>query len=475
MPAMAELPSGTITFLFTDIEGSTQLLKRFGGRYAALLATHRQLLREAAAASGGSEMGSEGDAMFFWFPRVRQAVTAAAESQRALTGHDWAEGEAIRVRMGLHTGEPEVVESEYVGMGLHHAARISNAAHGGQVLLSSTTAGVIADDSPPGMTVRCLGDFQLKDMDGPESLYQLDVDGLPSEFPPLRAELVEAPKRSWRAHRGLTAILGVSLLAIAGLVTGLVLVSGGGKGGTVAGTHATVAPTTAPPTTTGTTPSRSKGLHVEQAWFRARFIPYPAKRKHEMAAYAKRHYGIDSWRIAGPHVIVEHYSVTPVLNATIDAFASDTPDAELGGLPGDCAHFVVDRDGSVYQLVPTTIMCRHTVGLNYTAIGIEHIGSSDADILDNARQRVASLRLTLWLMSRYRISLRNVIGHNESLRSPYHRERVPQWRCQTHGDWTHADMLRYRRLLYQRGRSEGLRSLVPASEITGPTGTTPGC
>src|SRR5437764_5066314 len=104
--AMAELPSGTITFLFTDIEGSTQLLKRLGGRYATLLATHRQLLREAAAASGGSEMGSEGDAMFFWFPRVRQAVTAAAESQRALARHDWDEGEAIRARMGLHTGEP---------------------------------------------------------------------------------------------------------------------------------------------------------------------------------------------------------------------------------------------------------------------------------------------------------------------------------------------------------------------------------
>jgi hypothetical protein len=194
-----------------------------------------------------------------------------------------------------------------------------------------------------------------------------------------------------------------------------------------------------------------------------------------MAAYAKRHYGIDSWRIVGPHVIVEHYSVTPNLDATIANFAKDEPDPELGSLPADCAHFVVDRDGAVYQLVPTGIMCRHTVGLNYTAIGIEHIGRSDADILDNPRQLASSLRLTLWLMSRYRIPLGDVIGHNESLRSPFRRERYAPWHCQTHQDWTHADMVRYRRRLYERGRAEGLRSLVPASGIAGPRGSTPGC
>ena len=140
---MAELPSGTVTFLFTDIEGSTELLKRLGGEYAGFLRTHRQLLRDAAGAHGGQEMGTEGDAMFFWFPRARQAVRAAADAQRALAAHSWPDGTEVRVRMGLHTGEPEVVESEYVGMGLHRAARISSAAHGGQILLTSTTAGVL--------------------------------------------------------------------------------------------------------------------------------------------------------------------------------------------------------------------------------------------------------------------------------------------------------------------------------------------
>jgi N-acetylmuramoyl-L-alanine amidase len=108
---------------------------------------------------------------------------------------------------------------------------------------------------------------------------------------------------------------------------------------------------------------------------------------------------------------------------------------------------VIDRDGTIYQLVSLTTMCRHTVGLNYTAIGIEHVGTSDAEILRNPRQLDASLRLTVWLMDRYTIQLRNVIGHNESLTSPYHRERVAAWRCQTHGDWTHSDMVVYRRRL----------------------------
>ena len=115
--------------------------------------------------------------------------------------------------------------------------------------------------------------------------------------------------------------------------------------------------------------------------------------------------------------------------------------------PGTCAHFVVDTDGTIYQLVPLGVRCRHTVGLNWTAIGIEHVGTSDAAILDNPRQLHASLALTAWLMSRFRISLGDVIGHNESLTSPYHRELYAPWRCQTHGDWTRADMDRYRALL----------------------------
>ncbi len=203
--------------------------------------------------------------------------------------------------------------------------------------------------------------------------------------------------------------------------------------------------------------------------------PVPAHRKREMAAYSKRHYGVATWQLRRPRVIVEHYSVTPTAAATIAGFAKDDPDPELGDLPGDCAHFVVDRDGTVYQLVRTQVMCRHTVGLNYTAIGVEHVGASDAQILESPKQLAASLRLTLWLMSRYRITLANVIGHNESLRSPYRKERYAPWRCQTHEDWTHADMDRYRRLLYERGLEQGLRSLVNKKGIEGPQGETPGC
>ncbi len=173
-------------------------------------------------------------------------------------------------------------------------------------------------------------------------------------------------------------------------------------------------------------------------------IPFGPDRRAQMAAYAKEHYGIDTWRIQGPHVIVEHYTESETFSSTWNTFASDAPDGELGGLPGDCAQFVIDTDGTIYQLVPLNTMCRHTVGLNYTAIGIEHVGMSDQQILDNPRELQASLRLTLWLMAKFHIQLRNVIGHNESLTSPYHHELDPSWRCQTHGDWVKADMDVYR-------------------------------
>jgi N-acetylmuramoyl-L-alanine amidase len=176
-------------------------------------------------------------------------------------------------------------------------------------------------------------------------------------------------------------------------------------------------------------------------------IPFGPARRTETAAYSRRHYGIDSWRLVRPRVIVEHYTASTTFSSAYATFSADVPDAELHELPGTCAHFVVDRDGAIYQLVSLTTMCRHTVGLNYTAIGIEHVGTSDAEILGNPRQLGASLRLTVWLMHRFAIQLRNVIGHNESLTSPYHRERVAAWRCQTHGDWTHADMEVYRRRL----------------------------
>jgi beta-N-acetylhexosaminidase len=173
-------------------------------------------------------------------------------------------------------------------------------------------------------------------------------------------------------------------------------------------------------------------------------IPFGTQRKAETAAYARRHYGLSTWRLESPKVIVEHYTASETFSSAYSTFASDTPDSELHELPGTCAHFVIDKDGTIYQLVSLTTMCRHTVGLNYTAIGIEHVGTSDAEILGNPRQLAASLRLTAWLMGRYGIQLRNVIGHNESLMSPYHHERYAAWRCQTHGDWTRKDMSVYR-------------------------------
>jgi N-acetylmuramoyl-L-alanine amidase len=176
-------------------------------------------------------------------------------------------------------------------------------------------------------------------------------------------------------------------------------------------------------------------------------IPFGAQRKAETAAYAKRHYGSSTWRLTDPHVIVEHYTASESFSSAYSTFSTDTPDSELHELPGVCAHFVIDKDGTIYQLVPMTVICRHTVGLNYTAIGIEHVGTSDVEILHNPRQLNASLRLTAWLMGRYGIELRNVIGHNESLTSPYHKELYAPWRCQTHGDWTRADMAVYRRRL----------------------------
>jgi len=186
----------------------------------------------------------------------------------------------------------------------------------------------------------------------------------------------------------------------------------------------------------------------------AKPIPFGPTRRAETAAYAARHYGLHTWRLEHPRVIVEHYTASDSLSSAWSTFARDVPDGELHELPGTCAHFVIDRDGKIYQLVSLTTICRHTVGLNWTAIGIEHVGTSDASILQDARQMAASLRLTLWLVHRFGISLPNVIGHNESLTSRYHRERYAPWRCQTHGDWVHADMQVYRARLAALARSE---------------------
>jgi N-acetylmuramoyl-L-alanine amidase len=176
-------------------------------------------------------------------------------------------------------------------------------------------------------------------------------------------------------------------------------------------------------------------------------IPFPRRRVDEMRAYARRHYGLNTALLRHPHVIVEHYTATDSFSATYNTFAADVPDPELHELPGTCAHFVIDRNGRIHQLVRLRFMCRHTVGLNYTAIGIEHVGTSDASVMGDRRQLRASLRLTRWLMAKFSIRLRDVIGHNESLSSPYHHERVARLRRQTHGDMRHSTMTRYRRML----------------------------
>jgi N-acetylmuramoyl-L-alanine amidase-like protein/zinc carboxypeptidase len=176
-------------------------------------------------------------------------------------------------------------------------------------------------------------------------------------------------------------------------------------------------------------------------------IPFGAKRRAEMRRYARRHYGIDDYRLKNPHVIVEHYTASNNFGSAYNTFARDAPDVELHELPGVCAHYIVDKDGTIYQLVRTRWMCRHTVGLNYTAIGIEHVGQSDGQVMGNNRQLRSSLRLTRFLEGRYGIKTRNVIGHNESLSSPYHKERVARLRNQTHGDMRRSTMQRYRKLL----------------------------
>jgi N-acetylmuramoyl-L-alanine amidase len=182
-------------------------------------------------------------------------------------------------------------------------------------------------------------------------------------------------------------------------------------------------------------------------------IPFGPTRKAQMVTYTRRHYGSflkPTWRLTDPHVIVIHYTEASY-GSTFNTFANDVPDSELHELPATCAHFVIDTDGTIHQLVSLGTMCRHTVGLNWTAIGIEHVGFSDAQVLGDSRQMAASLKLVRWLRCRYDISVANVIGHNESLSSPYHHEDVPSLRTQTHSDFNHADMQVYRSRLRRAG------------------------
>ncbi len=184
---MTTLHGGTVTFVFTDIEGSTRLLERLGDRYAEALAEHRRILRDAFGSRGGRELDTQGDSFFYAFERARDAVAAAVAGQRSLATHAWPDGEELRVRMSVHTGEPVVGEEGYVGIDVHRAARICSAGHGGQVLLSATTAALVSGALPDGVTQVPLGDLRLKDLSEPERVVQLDIEGLPASFPPLRA------------------------------------------------------------------------------------------------------------------------------------------------------------------------------------------------------------------------------------------------------------------------------------------------
>jgi hypothetical protein len=205
----------------------------------------------------------------------------------------------------------------------------------------------------------------------------------------------------------------------------------------------------------GIGPAPASGGHsqasVPKPPIRKWLIPFGPKRKRQMAAYSERHYGEHTWRLRHPRVIVEHVAEAATAAAVYNTFAPDVPDPELHELPNVCAHFVISSSGRIYRLVNLRTRCRHTVGLDWTAIGIEHTGFSDADVLGNRRQMHASLRLTRYLRCRFHIPVRDVIGHSESLRSPYHRERVPGLRHQTHGDWRHRSMRVYRRRLRRLG------------------------
>lgn len=193
------------------------------------------------------------------------------------------------------------------------------------------------------------------------------------------------------------------------------------------------------------------GTRVQRPHIVRHLIPFGPKRKGEMADYSARHYGERVWRLKRPRVIVEHWAETGSAAAVYNTFAPDVRDPELHELPNVCSHFVISGSGRIFKLVSTRVRCRHTVGLNWTAIGIEHTGFSDTEVLGNRRQMRASLRLTRYLRCRFHIKLRSVIGHAESLSSPYHRERVASLRRQTHGDWRHSSMRTYRKRLRHLG------------------------
>jgi class 3 adenylate cyclase len=172
---MPPLPSGTVTFVFSDIEGSTGLLKQLGDRYDGVLSQHRRLMRECFTKQGGVEIDTQGDAFFFAFSRARDAVNAAVEAQRAHAEQDWPGDVDVRVRMGLHTGEPALGSEGYLGLDVVRAARLCTAGSGGHVLLSETTRALAGSSLPEGVSIFPLGERRLKDIDEPERVFELEI------------------------------------------------------------------------------------------------------------------------------------------------------------------------------------------------------------------------------------------------------------------------------------------------------------
>jgi class 3 adenylate cyclase len=199
---MAQLPAGTVTFVFTDLEGSTALVKQLGDDYGEVLSQHRRIVRDVFGTAGGTEIDTQGDAFFYAFPRAREAVGAAVEVQRRHAVAEWPSGVEVRVRIGLHTGEPAVGEEGYHGLDVVRAARICTVARGGNVLLSETTKALIGSSLPEGVSVFPLGERQLKGIDEPERVFELDIDGVESTPAPPREPAKKSkpprgvPKRS---------------------------------------------------------------------------------------------------------------------------------------------------------------------------------------------------------------------------------------------------------------------------------------
>jgi DNA-binding NarL/FixJ family response regulator/class 3 adenylate cyclase len=204
---VSDLPTGTVTFLFTDIEGSTELVGRLGDAYSDAMAEHRRILREAVVAANGLEVDSRCDEFFAAFQRTRDAVTAALAGQRQLAAHDWPGDRPLRVRVGIHTGEPLLGESGYEGLDVHRVARICAAGHGGQVLVSQTTRNLLEAGQVPEAEFQDLGEHELRGLPRPERIFQLLAPDLPARFPALRTENSQPAKGSADEGKGLRVVL----------------------------------------------------------------------------------------------------------------------------------------------------------------------------------------------------------------------------------------------------------------------------